>query len=98
MRSVAGGWTARSPSRSWIDSEPWATLSSYDTARGRVAPKRDRKLIWIDPALAFVPYWLRQAPRPQRPALIELAVGSELLRRHEGRLFEGLAAPRTMFT
>jgi len=27
-----------------------ATISSFDTARGRVAPKKDRKFLWIDPA------------------------------------------------
>jgi len=36
-----------------------ATISSYDTSRNRVAPKKDRKFLWIDPALGYLASWLR---------------------------------------
>jgi predicted AAA+ superfamily ATPase len=75
-----------------------ATLSSYDTSRGRVAPKKDRKFIWSDPALAQLPAQLRQGDVPSDECLAEDCVGTELLRHYEARLFEGLSAPRNVFT
>lgn len=75
-----------------------ATISSFDTARGRVAPKKDRKFLWIDPALAFSGLWLRAGEEPKEAYLAEIAVCSELLRRFEARLFEGLSAPRNVYT
>lgn len=74
------------------------TISSYDTARGRVAPKKDRKFAWIDPALGYVGPWLRQAGAASEASRAEWAVGADLLRRHEARLWEGLSAPRSVFT
>ncbi len=80
------------------DSFLLATLSSYDTARGRVAPKKERKFVWVDPALGFTGQWLRQSGPADEASRAEWAVGAELLRRHEVRLFEGLSAPRSVFT
>ncbi|OFZ19954.1 MAG: hypothetical protein A2X94_03910 [Bdellovibrionales bacterium GWB1_55_8] len=75
-----------------------ATISSYDTSRGRVAPKKDRKFVWIDPALGYTGKWLRQAEAPSDASRAEWAVGATLLRHHEPRLWEGLSAPRGVFT
>jgi hypothetical protein len=75
-----------------------ATFSSYDTARGRVAPKKDKKLAWIDPALGFFAPFLRQGEAASEAARAEWAVGAALLGRYEARLFEGLSAPRQVFT
>jgi len=75
-----------------------ATYSSYDTSRNRVAPKKDKKFGWIDPALGYVSQWLRQSDAPREPARAEWSAGAELLRRYEARLFEGLSAPRNVFT
>jgi predicted AAA+ superfamily ATPase len=75
-----------------------ATISSYDTSRSRVAPKKDRKLLWVDPGLGDLPRWLHQAEALREPERAETSVGVELLRRYEARLFEGLSAPRNVFT
>jgi predicted AAA+ superfamily ATPase len=75
-----------------------ATVSSYDMSRGRVAPKKDRKFLWADPALGELPAWLRQGEPLAEAARAEASVGVELLRRYEARLFEGLSAPRNVFT
>lgn len=75
-----------------------ATISSYDTGRGRVAPKKDRKFVWVDPALGLLPTWIAQGSALDEAGRAEGCVGIELLRRHEIRLWEGLAAPRNVFT
>jgi predicted AAA+ superfamily ATPase len=75
-----------------------ATISSYDTGRGRVAPKKDRKFLWIDPALGFLPPWLRQGEAATESARAEWVVGAALLREFEARLWEGLSSPRNVFT
>ena len=75
-----------------------ATISSYDTARNRVAPKKDRKFAWIDPALAFLPVKLGQGELINEDSRAEATIGVELLRRFEIRLWEGLSAPRNVFT
>jgi predicted AAA+ superfamily ATPase len=75
-----------------------ATISSYDVGRGRVAPKKDKKLVWIDPALGFLGAHLRTAEPALEATRAEHAVGSALLRAYESRLFEGLSAPRQVFT
>ena len=75
-----------------------ATIFSYDTGRSRVASKKDKKFIWIDPALGFLGQHLQQgeaAPEDQR---VEWCVGAELIRRFEVRLWEGLSAPRNVYT
>jgi predicted AAA+ superfamily ATPase len=75
-----------------------ATISSFDTSRNRVAPKKDRKLLWIDPALGQMAAWLRVGEPASEPARAEWAVGAELLRRFEVRMWEGLSAPRNVYT
>ena len=75
-----------------------ASICSYDTARGRVAPKKDRKFLRIDPALGFLAQALRQGPANDEAARAEWAVGAILLKEFEARLFEGLSAPRNIFT
>ncbi|HLG20883.1 MAG TPA: ATP-binding protein [Bdellovibrionota bacterium] len=75
-----------------------ATISSFDTSRNRVAPKKDRKLFWVDPALGFLAAWLGQGDAASEAAKAEWAVGAELLRRYEKRIWEGLSAPRNVFT
>jgi len=52
----------------------------------------------VDPALGELPAWLRQGEPLGEAARAEATVGLELLRRYEARLFEGLAAPRNVFT
>jgi predicted AAA+ superfamily ATPase len=80
------------------DSFLLATFSSHDTARARVAPRKDRKFSWIDPALGSLAYHLGQGDLPSAASRAEWLVGAELLRRYERRLFEGLSAPRNVFT
>lgn len=80
------------------DSFLLGTISSYDTGRNRVAPRKDRKWIWCDGALAHLPLHVRQGEAPTEASLAEWAVGVELMRRYEARLFEGLSAPRNVFT
>jgi predicted AAA+ superfamily ATPase len=87
-----------------------ATISSYDTGRPpascehdrrrypRVAPKKDRKLAWIDPSLGFLAAWLRQGEVAPIAARAEWLVGATLLREFESRLWEGLSSPRNVFT
>lgn len=75
-----------------------ATISSFDTSRGRVAPKKDRKFCWSDPAFGFLGTWLKQGESASEASRAEWAVGIELLRRYEGRLWEGMSAPRNIFT
>ncbi len=75
-----------------------ATLSSYDTGRGRVAPKKVRKLLWIDPALGYLAQWLRQGEAAGEAARAEWLAGAALLREFEARLWEGLSSPRNVFT
>jgi hypothetical protein len=80
------------------DSFLLATVSSFDTGRGRVAPKKDRKFIWVDPALAEYPMWAGAGKPLSEPDRAEMAVGMELIRRYELRKWEGLSAPRNVFT
>lgn len=80
------------------DSFLLATVFSFDTSRSRVAPRKDRKYVWIDPALADFAAWLGVGQVAQDAEKIEMIVGAELLRRHERRLWEGLSAPRNIFT
>jgi predicted AAA+ superfamily ATPase len=75
-----------------------ATYFSYDTSKNRVAPKKDRKFLWIDPALGDFAFWLKQGEKISDSSKAEMAVGAELLRRYEFRLWEGLSAPRNVFT
>lgn len=75
-----------------------ATISSFDTARGRVAPKKDRKFLWIDPAFGFLAPWLRQGEAAPESTRAEWLVGATLLREYEARLWEGLSSPRNVFT
>lgn len=80
------------------DSFLLTTFFCYDTGKNRVALKKDKKLMWIDPALAYLAYGMKQAEAPDQPTAVESVVGTELLRRYEHRLFEGLSAPRNVFT
>ncbi len=80
------------------DSFLLATFSSFDTGRGRVAPKKDRKFGWIDPALGYLAAWLRQGEIAQEPVRAEWVVGTKLLSCFEARLWEGLSSPRNVFT
>ncbi len=75
-----------------------ATIYSYDTARGRVSPKKDKKFCWIDPALGFLAAKLNQGEVSEESSRAEWAVGTELMRRYETRSWEGLSAPRNVFT
>ena len=75
-----------------------ASISSYDTARGRVAPKKDRKFIWIDPALSYLASSQGQGPRWDEASRAESVVFAALLKKYERRLWEGLSAPRNVFT
>lgn len=75
-----------------------STFFSYDTGKNRVALKKDKKLHWVDPALAYLGYSTKQAELPETSTIVESVVGTELLRRHEFRLFEGLSSPRNVFT
>ena len=75
-----------------------ASISSYDTARGRVAPKKDRKFIWIDPALSYLASSQGQGPQWDEASRAESVVFAALLKKYERRLWEGLSAPRNVFT
>ena len=75
-----------------------ATIFSYDTGRSRVASKKDKKFIWIDPALGFLGQHLQQGEAAQEDQRVEWCVGAELIRRFEVRLWEGLSAPRNVYT
>ncbi len=74
------------------------TLSSFDTGRGRPAPRKDRKFHWIDPSLAHLASWLGVGRGPSPEAQAEAVVGAALLRVVERQLWEGLSAPRQLFT
>lgn len=75
-----------------------ATVSSFDTARNRVALKKDKKLLWVDTALSDFSHWLGHGVEAAVADRAEWVVGAELLRRYERRLWEGLSAPRNVFT
>ncbi len=75
-----------------------ATISSYDTGGGRVAPKKDRKFIWIDPALTYMSKSQGQGPEWDEASRAELLVFASMLRHFEKRIWEGLSAPRNVFT
>ncbi len=75
-----------------------ATISSYDTARSRVASKKDRKFVRIDPALGYLAESLHQGVANDEATRAEWAVGALLLKHFEARLFEGLTGPRNVFT
>lgn len=74
------------------------TYYSYDASKSRVAPKKDKKFHWVDPSLGFFAESIRQGEALDEATRAEAVVGTELLRRHESRLWEGLAAPRNVFT
>ncbi len=74
------------------------SLSSFDTGRGRPAPRKDRKFLWIDPALAHLAAWLNVGERPREDALAEHSVCGHVIRLVEKQLWEGLSAPRQVFT
>jgi predicted AAA+ superfamily ATPase len=74
------------------------TIFSYDTSRSRVAIKKDRKFIWIDPAFTFLAQHLAQGESSSSASRAEQLVGVQLLRQKEIRLYEGLSAPRQIFT
>ncbi|MGK5082877.1 ATP-binding protein [Bdellovibrionota bacterium FG-1] len=80
------------------DSYLLMTFSSFDTGRGRVAPRKDRKFHWVDPSLAYLASWLRVGEPPLPEALAEYSVGSALIRELEPRLWEGLASPKQVYT
>jgi predicted AAA+ superfamily ATPase len=80
------------------DSFLLATIFSFDISRSRVAPKKDRKFLWIDPALADFAAWMGAGEPAGEPEKAEMVVAAELLRRYERRLWEGLSAPRNVFT
>ena len=63
-----------------------------------MAPKKDRKWIWVDPALAEYPAWTGVGKGLTEADRAEMAVGIELIQRHEMRKWEGLSAPRNIFT
>jgi predicted AAA+ superfamily ATPase len=75
-----------------------ATIYSFDSGRGRVAMKKDKKYIWIDPALGYAAQYLKHGAAAKEETRAEWTVGAHLLRQHEHRLWEGLTAPRHVFT
>jgi predicted AAA+ superfamily ATPase len=75
-----------------------ATFCSFDTARGRVALKKDRKFAWVDPVWSGFAQWLGTGTSNPPTDRAEWAVGQHLLRQFELRLWEGLSAPRQVFT
>lgn len=90
--------TARKYLQALGDAFLLATVSAYDTARNRVAPKKDRKLVWVDPAFGLMAEYLGQGKRAISATQAEWVVGVELLRCYEHRLWEGLSSPRNVFT
>jgi predicted AAA+ superfamily ATPase len=75
-----------------------ATIYSYDSGKSRVALKKDKKFVWVDPALGQLANSLGQGDAPSIGTVAEHLVGVQLLRNQELRLFEGLSAPRNVFT
>ncbi len=61
-------------------------------------PDTQGKFLWVDPALADFAAWLGVGEPLSESDKAEMIVASELLRRHERRLWEGLSAPRNVFT
>lgn len=90
--------TARKYLDAFGDAFLLATISSYDTARKRVAPKKDRKFIWVDPCFFYLPVHLGQGELIEEQERAEASIGIELIRRYELRLWEGLSSPRNVFT
>ncbi len=75
-----------------------STIYSFDYGRRRVAPKKDKKFLWIDPSLSQLAPWTSQGSQLSTDTLCEIAVNKSLLITNERRLFEGLSAPRNVFT
>jgi predicted AAA+ superfamily ATPase len=90
--------TARKYLDAFGDSFLLSTFSAYDTGRARVAPRKDRKFAWIDPSLGFIAAHLGQGQPASVATRAEWLTGVALLTHHERRLFEGLSAPRNVFT
>jgi predicted AAA+ superfamily ATPase len=75
-----------------------ATVQAFDASRGRAAPKKDRKLVWMDPALAHLAAWCKAGEIPEQASLAEHVAGAHLLRNWEPFLGEGVAWNRSVFT
>jgi len=93
---------ARETARTYLDALGdgylLATLSTFDASRNRAAPKKDRKLVWVDPALSALPAFIKQGEPAREADKVEWLVAVEILRRREARIWEGLSAPRNVFT
>ena len=72
-----------------------ATYWSFDTGRNRVALKKDRKLLWMDPALFMMSANLH---RDLEATVAEAVVGVKLLRDNDPALFEGAHQSCAVYT
>lgn len=75
-----------------------ATFYSFDTGRNRVSLKKDKKFVWVDSSLSFLAKSMEQGEASDEACRAEWVLGIELLRRYEIRLWEGISAPRNVFT
>ncbi len=75
-----------------------ASFQSFDTSKNRPAPKKDRKFLWVDPALGKLSKFLEQGEAWVPAACAEILVSTHLIRLFETRIFEGLSSPRSVFT
>lgn len=80
------------------DSFLLTSFQSFDTSKNRPAPKKDRKFLWVDPALGKLAKFLEQGEEWIPAACAEILVGAHLVRLFETRVFEGLSSPRSVFT
>lgn len=74
-----------------------ADVECIDLARNRRAPKKPRKLYWIDP---LIPASIAEdgiGQRLEEPAIVEFIVAFELARKYETNLWEGLNQFRNVY-
>lgn len=93
---------SKDTARKYLDSLGYAyllaTYSSYDMARGRAAPKKDRKFLWIDPSFRYYASYCNRGPVLDDATVAEMLVGMHMCRLSEDRLFEGLCTLSRVFT
>jgi predicted AAA+ superfamily ATPase len=72
-------------------------IHHWDTGRGRISPKKQKKIYPADPLLAFIPSLLRPgAAAPEVPRMIESLVAMTLFRTEETAPVEAMGLPRAL--
>jgi len=69
-------------------------IECWDLGRNQRAPRKPRKLYWIDPLIPAAIFSDGLAPNVEMPPMVESVVAFELIRMHETNLWEGLNQQR----